>query len=168
VRVPALIISLCVAIAFAGCGDDDDASTSATESNGSSSAQSPDEAAKRGKPTVSVPKGSPPQQLVQRDLIEGSGPSAEAGDQVTVHYVGVGVDTGEEFDASWGRGEPFSFRLGAGEVIRGWDQGIAGMKAGGQRELVIPADLAYGKAGFPPTIGPDEALVFVVDLLAVE
>jgi peptidylprolyl isomerase len=106
--------------------------------------------------------------LVTEDLIEGSGAGAKAGDQVTVQYVGVGFDSRKEFDASWDRGEPFSFQLGAEEVIPGWDQGLVGMKAGGQRQLVVPAELAYGEAGFPPAIGPNETLVFVVDLLDVK
>jgi peptidylprolyl isomerase len=83
---------------------------------------------------------------------------------VTVSYVGVAHSTGEEFDASWNRGEPFRFRLGSGQVIPGWDQGVAGMKVGGRRMLVIPPDLAYGEQGSPPVIAPGETLVFVVDL----
>ena len=124
VRVTWPILLLCLALAATGCGDDDD-SSNGSSSNGSSSAQSPAEAAKRSKPKVSVPAGSPPRELVEEDLIEGSGPIAAAGDRVTVQYVGVGFDSREEFDASWDRGEPFSFALGAEEVIPGWDQGIA-------------------------------------------
>jgi peptidylprolyl isomerase len=164
------VLLLCLALLTAGCGDDDSSNgsdQSGSAAGGSSSAQSPAEAAKRSKPQVSVPTGSAPSKLVEEDLIEGNGPSAKAGDRVTVQYVGVGFDSRKEFDASWGR-EPFSFQLGAGEVIPGWDKGIAGMKAGGQRQLVIPAALAYGEAGFPPAIKPNEALVFVVDLLEVE
>ena len=86
---------------------------------------------------------------------------------VSVEYVGVGYESGKEFDASWGR-EPFAFQLGAGMVIPGWDQGVEGMKAGGRRELIIPPELAYGAAGSPPAIGPNETLIFVIDLLAVE
>jgi peptidylprolyl isomerase len=158
---------LCLALIAAGCGNDDDSSTTSSASE-SSSARSPADAENGSKPKVAVPTGSAPQQLIEEDLIEGGGPSAKAGDRVTVQYVGVGFDSRKEFDASWDRGEPFSFQLGAGEVIPGWDQGIEGMKAGGQRQLVIPAELAYGEAGAPPTIKPNEALVFVVDLLAVE
>jgi peptidylprolyl isomerase len=87
---------------------------------------------------------------------------------VQVQYVGVSFKTGEQFDASWDRGEPFVFQLGAGQVIPGWDQGIQGMKVGGRRRLVIPPDMAYGSRGSPPSIGPNETLVFVVDLLAVQ
>jgi peptidylprolyl isomerase len=119
------------------------------------------------KPKVTVPSGPAPKQLQEKDLVEGSGAEAKAGDEVTVQYVGVGYDSGEEFDASWDRGEPFTFTLGAGEVIKGWDEGVAGMKVDGRRELTIPASLAYGPAGSPPAIGPNETLIFVVDLLAV-
>jgi peptidylprolyl isomerase len=170
-KVVGAILLLCLALAAASCGDDDSSSGSSSNgssADGASSAQSPAEAAKRNKPAVSIPTGGPPTELAEEDLIEGSGASAKAGDQVTVHYVGVGFNSRDEFDASWGRGEPFSFQLGVGEVIQGWDQGIAGMKAGGQRQLTIPAKLAYGESGFPPAIKPNEALVFVVDLLDVE
>lgn len=161
------VLLLCLVLGVAGCGDDDNSSPG-SNANGSNSAQSPAEAANRSKPKVNVPAGSSPAKLIEEDLIEGSGPTAKAGGQVTVQYVGVGFDSRKEFDASWDRGEPFSFQLGSGEVIPGWDQGIAGMKAGGERQLVIPADLAYGEAGFPPAIKPNEALVFVVDLLDVK
>jgi peptidylprolyl isomerase len=119
------------------------------------------------KPTVEVPDGPPPKELVKRDLVEGTGAEAKSGDEITVEYVGVGFESGEEFDASWGR-EPFPLTLGAGEVIAGWDQGIEGMKVGGRRELIIPPDLAYGPEGQPPSIGPNETLIFVVDLLSVK
>ncbi|HEX5762402.1 MAG TPA: FKBP-type peptidyl-prolyl cis-trans isomerase [Solirubrobacterales bacterium] len=157
-----------LALTLAACGDDEDSASGGSDAAAkeSLSAQSPAEAAKRGKPKVSVPEGAPPKRLATEDLIEGSGAAAKAGDEVTVQYVGVGYDSREEFDASWDRGEPFTFTLGAGEVIPGWDQGVAGMKVGGQRQLLVPGNLAYGQAGFPPAIGPNEALVFVVDLLS--
>ena len=101
-------------------------------------------------------------------MVEGDGAEAKAGDKITVQYVGVGYRSEEEFDSSWSRNEPFTFTLGAGEVIPGWDQGIAGMKVGGRRELIIPPNLAYGPSGSPPVIGPNETLIFVVDLLAVK
>jgi peptidylprolyl isomerase len=125
------------------------------------------EASKIKKPTVAVPSGPPPKKLVIKDLKTGKGPTAEAGDEVTVQYVGVDYKTGKEFDSSWSRNEPFTFNLGAGEVIKGWDQGIEGMKLGGRRELIIPPELAYGsqEAG---SIKPNSTLVFVVDLLAVK
>jgi peptidylprolyl isomerase len=120
------------------------------------------------KPKVTIPGDAPPKKLEEKEIVEGSGAEAKAGDKVTVQYVGVGYDSREEFDASWDRGEPLSFMLGAGEVIPGWDQGVAGMKVGGRRELTIPANLAYGPTGSPPVIGPNETLVFVVDLVAVD
>ncbi len=120
------------------------------------------------KPEVEVPEGPPPDELVVEDLEEGDGTAAAAGDQITVQYVGVDYETGEEFDSSYGNPEPFSFALGTGAVIPGWDEGIEGMKEGGQRQLVIPPDLAYGEQGQPPAIGPDATLVFVVDLVSVE
>lgn len=119
------------------------------------------------KPTVEVPEGAPPDELVTEDIVEGEGSPAEEGDTLTVQYVGVSYETGEEFDASWDRGEPFTFELGAGMVIEGWDEGLVGMRAGGRRKLVIPPDLAYGAQGSPPAIGPDETLVFVVDLVEI-
>ena len=100
-----------------------------------------------GKPEVDFPGGEPPAKLEITDIWEGEGKVASAGDTVQVHYVGVAYSTGEEFDASWNRGEPLSFRLGAGQVIAGWDQGIQGMKVGGRRQLIIPPDLAYGNRG---------------------
>ena len=105
-----------------------------------------------------------PTELVTNDIVEGEGPAAKEGDTVSMQYVGVVTETGAEFDASWDRGEPFEFELGAGSVIQGWDQGIPGMKVGGRRELVIPADLAYGEAGSPPDIPANATLTFVVDL----
>ena len=118
------------------------------------------------KPTVSLPEGALPTALVITDLVTGTGAEATKGTTVSVHYVGVNTD-GSEFDASWDRGQPLDFRIGAGQVIAGWDQGVAGMKIGGRRQLVIPPDLAYGSRGAPPVIKPNATLVFVVDLLAV-
>jgi peptidylprolyl isomerase len=117
-------------------------------------------------PTVTPPAGPAPTKLVTKDLIVGTGPEAKAGDSVTVNYVGVLYKGGKVFDASWKRNETFPFVLGKGQVIPGWEQGIVGMKVGGRRELIIPADLAYGAKGSPPTIPPNSALIFVVDLLA--
>jgi peptidylprolyl isomerase len=116
------------------------------------------------KPEVPKPSGSPPKKLEIDDIVEGKGTAAKKGDQVSMQYVGVSFSTGEQFDASWDNGQPFDFELGAGSVIKGWDKGIVGMKEGGRRKLTIPADLAYGPQGQPPTIGPNETLVFVVDL----
>jgi peptidylprolyl isomerase len=116
------------------------------------------------KPKIPKPSGDPPTKLVVKDIVAGKGRAAKAGDNVVVHYVGVLFSTGEQFDASWDSGKPFAFVLGQGGVIPGWDQGVAGMKIGGRRLLIIPPDLAYGAQGQGP-IGPDETLVFVVDLL---
>lgn len=116
------------------------------------------------KPQIGKPQGRPPGQLVKDDLLVGTGPVAKQGDTVTVQYVGVNFSNGKQFDASWDRGQPFTFPLGAGQVIAGWDQGVAGMKVGGRRELVIPPDLGYGAQGAPPDIPANETLVFVIDL----
>ena len=120
------------------------------------------------RPTVTVPAGeAPPDALGVEDLAIGSGAEASAGQAVDVHYVGVAWSTGGTFDASWDRGEPLSFTLGVGQVIPGWDQGVAGMRVGGRRRLTIPPSLAYGAAGAGGVIGPNETLVFVVDLVGV-
>lgn len=123
------------------------------------------------KPEFSVPEGDPPSALEVRDLMVGEGDLVETGDTLTMHYVGKTYSTGEQFDASWDGGQPFVFTLGAGQVIPGWDQGIGGtegiepMRVGGRRMLVIPPDLAYGESGVGNVIGPNETLVFVVDVL---
>jgi len=119
------------------------------------------------KPEIDFPDGPPPSELEVTDLTEGEGPEAGAGQTVQVHYVGVAHSTGEEFDASYSRGEPLSFRLGVGQVISGWDQGVQGMKVGGRRRLVIPPHLAYGDRGAGGVIKPGETLIFVVDLVGV-
>jgi peptidylprolyl isomerase len=162
-----LAIAASLLLVLAGCGDDD-SSTTSPAGDETSAAKPAAPSKEKTKPKVTVPNGAPPKELVEKDLEVGTGPAAKAGDEVTVQYVGVGYDTKEEFDASWDRGEPFTFNLGAGEVIPGWDQGVEGMKVGGRRELVIPADLAYGPTGSPPAIGPNETLIFVVDLEAVK
>jgi peptidylprolyl isomerase len=120
------------------------------------------------RPDVEPPTGDIPFELVLDDLAVGDGDEATAGRKVTVHYVGVSFLTGEQFDASWDRGQPFEFKLGKGQVIPGWDQGVAGMKVGGRRRLTIPSALAYGARGAGGAIKPHEPLVFVVDLLAVD
>ena len=142
-----------VLIGRGGSDSGDDATTTAAASE---------------KPTVEVPDEPPPKELVVEDLEPGDGDEAKAGDQISVQYVGVAYETGEEFDASYDRGEPFELELGAGAVIPGWDQGIEGMKVGGRRQLTIPPDLAYGAEGSPPAIKGGETLIFVVDLLGVQ
>jgi peptidylprolyl isomerase len=120
------------------------------------------------KPAVAQPSGEPPAELQKHDVVKGKGKAAQAGDTVSVQYVGNSWSTGAQFDASWDRGaEPFRFPLGAGQVIPGWDQGVAGMKPGGRRLLVIPPELAYGTQSPSPEIAPNETLIFVVDLKKV-
>jgi peptidylprolyl isomerase len=155
-RLP-ILIALCAALAAAGCGG------SSSSGEGEATEAQP----VGGKPHVLVPKGKPPKELVTKDLHVGSGVEAASGDEVTVQYVGVLYKNGKQFDASWDRHEPFGFTLGAGEVIKGWDQGVAGMKVGGRRELIVPPNLAYGPHGYPPAIPPNETLVFVIDLVKV-
>jgi peptidylprolyl isomerase len=133
----------------------------------STTAKTPTSGPLSTKPKVTPPSGSAPAKLETKEIVKGTGPEAKAGQSVTVNYVGVLYHGGKEFDASWKRSEPFTFTLGKGQVIKGWDQGVAGMKVGGRRELIIPSELAYGKTGSPPTIPPNAPLVFVVDLLGV-
>jgi peptidylprolyl isomerase len=119
------------------------------------------------KPEIEFPDSPPPSALEVTDISTGEGPEATPGSTVSVHYVGVAHSTGEEFDASYNRGEPLQFRLGVGQVIAGWDQGVTGMRVGGRRRLVIPPGLAYGDRGAGGVIAPGETLIFVVDLVGV-
>ena len=119
------------------------------------------------KPFVEPHLDPAPDDLVIEEIVVGSGEEACAGRTAVVHYVGVGVTSGEQFDASWDRDEPFVFPLGAGHVIQGWDRGVVGMKVGGRRRLVIPAHLGYGERGAGGVIAPNETLIFVVDLLEI-
>lgn len=159
-----LLAALLAALALSACGDD---ASETTAADAAAETTADGEADTATKPEVEVPEGPPPEDLVVEDLVEGDGATAEKGSLATVQYVGVNYETGEEFDASWDRGQPFPFQIGAGNVIKGWDEGVEGMKVGGRRELIIPPDLAYGKQGSPPAIGPDATLVFVIDLLDV-
>jgi peptidylprolyl isomerase len=120
------------------------------------------------KPEIEKPSGDIPFELGIDDLVVGDGDEAVAGKKVSVHYVGVSFSTGDEFDASWNRGQAFSFKLGKGQVIPGWDAGVQGMKVGGRRKLTIPSAMAYGARGAGNLIKPHEPLVFVVDLLSVD
>jgi peptidylprolyl isomerase len=137
------------------------------QSGGDDEAEEPATAERQDKPEVEIPEGNPPEELVIEDLEEGEGDEAQAGDQLTVDYVGVLYDGGDEFDESFSKPEPFQFVLGQGGVIPGWDEGLEGMKVGGRRQLVIPPDQAYGPQGRPPDIPPDSTLVFVIDLVAI-
>jgi len=121
----------------------------------------------RTKPSITIPDGAPPTELVIEDIEVGDGAEAGPGTRPVMHYVGVSWSTGREFDASWNRGDTFDFHLGAGQVIRGWDQGVAGMRVGGRRRLTIPPDLGYGARGAGGVIAPNETLVFVVDLVGL-
>ena len=175
------------ALIAAGCGDDNNSSSDSvatqtqTQTTPTATTPPPEAAApkaKKVKPSAGeanpdrkpkVPKGSgnPPSKLVVQDLIVGKGKRAKAGDMVSVQYVGVLFNNGKQFDASWNGSKPgqgFQFPLGAGQVIPGWDQGVVGMREGGRRKLIIPADLAYGAQGYPPDIPPNSALIFDIDL----
>jgi peptidylprolyl isomerase len=120
------------------------------------------------RPQIDKPEGDIPFELGIDDIVVGDGVEATKGKKVSVHYVGVAFSSGEEFDASWDRGQPFEFKLGQGQVIPGWDAGVEGMKVGGRRELTIPSAMAYGARGAGGAIKPHEPLVFVVDLLSVD
>lgn len=161
-----LSIAMCTTLVAAGCGGGSDSSSGSSEASGSTTTEA-STPAKKTKPTVTVPKGAPPKKLVVKELEKGSGKEAKAGDEVTVQYLGVNYKSGKEFDSSWSRNEPFTFALGGGQVIPGWEQGVEGMKVGGRRELIIPPELGYGETGSPPAIPPNETLVFVIDLLEV-
>ena len=173
----ALLLALALTGGLAACGGDDDGSG---ESVATPIPVPQDPAADirrivegvdddtSSKPEIAAPEGSPPAQLEKRDIVRGTGPKAKAGDSMTMQYVGVSWSTGEQFDASWDSGQPFSFdNLGQGQVIAGWNEGLIGMRQGGRRLLVIPADKGYGPQGQPPDIGPNETLIFVVDLTKI-
>jgi len=182
-----MLAALVAALLVAGCGSSGSSSTitignenskdsslvkeggsggSATSTTGTeTTAKTPTSGPLATEPKVTVPTGAAPKKLETKDLITGTGPEAKNGQTITVNYVGVLYKGGKEFDASWKRKEPFSFQLGKGAVIPGWDQGIPGMKVGGRRELIIPAELAYGARGSGSAIPPNSPLVFVVDLL---
>lgn len=161
-----LLLAIALTFLIAACGDDGESPSAAkpTATATAAAAAAADLEDTTVKPEIPKPAGKAPTRLVKRDIVKGSGTAAKAGDEVSVQYVGVLHSTGEQFDASWDAGEPFSFPLGAGRVIPGWDAGVVGMKPGGRRELTIPPDQAYGPTGSGP-IGPDETLVFVIDLL---
>lgn len=119
------------------------------------------------KPEITIPDNQPPSELLLDDLQVGTGPEAVPGKRVAVHYVGVAWSNGQEFDSSFDRGQPLVFGLGAGQVIQGWDTGIAGMRVGGRRRITIPPHLGYGSRGAGGVIAPGETLVFVCDLVGV-
>ncbi len=168
-----LLLALLGSLGAAGCGSDDESDSGggggqSQETQTETSVMETQAKLKdtSTKPEIPKPTGAPPRKLVKEDIVKGKGRAAQAGDNVTVQYVGVSFSTGEQFDASWDTGQPFSFPLGAGQVIPGWDKGIVGMRPGGRRQLTIPPEQAYGADGFPPDIAPNETLVFVVDLVS--
>jgi peptidylprolyl isomerase len=161
------VLCLLLAPALTGCGGGS-SSNSANKETAATPAPTATATPAPTKPKVKVPKGPPPKHLVVRDLRVGTGAPAEPGQTVTVQYVGVNYKGGKQFDASWDRGQPFSFPLGQGQVIPGWDRGVAGMRPGGRRELIIPPKLGYGPQGSPPVIKPNETLVFVIDLISAQ
>jgi peptidylprolyl isomerase len=192
-RLPRLLLLalLILTVVAVGCGDDEGSSGSGgdqaaatattpetpqptetetveTEAETETEAATPDLEDTSVKPQIRKPTGSPASKLVKEDIVVGKGKAAKAGDTVTVQYVGVSFSNGEEFDASWDRGQAFTFPLGAQQVIPGWDKGLVGMKVGGRRQLTIPPEMAYGAEGSPPSIGPNETLVFVVDLEKID
>ena len=178
-RTIALLVAATVGVGACGDSKDDTASTTATTeapATSPSTSTAPSGSGSKtvaglkistdlsSKPAIPKPSGKAPAELVAEDVVTGSGTGVKAGDQIVVNYVGVLHTTGEQFDASWDAGRPYSFMLGQGNVIPGWDQGLEGMKVGGRRVLVIPPDLAYGDTG-QGTIPPGATLIFVVDML---
>jgi peptidylprolyl isomerase len=170
------LLALLAVLAPVACGDDDDSSEPAAKSDGgATTTEEPSPSAQREalkdtsvKPVIPKPTGAPPRRLVKEDVVKGKGEPAKAGDTLVVNYVGVTFSTGSEFDASWDRGQPFPVPLGAGQVIEGWDRGLIGMRKGGRRILTIPPELGYGAEGYPPSIPPNETLVFVVDAVELQ
>ncbi|CAN5542063.1 hypothetical protein BH18ACT1_BH18ACT1_05370 [soil metagenome] len=160
VVVGALLIGVLGLISIVGGDDGDDQASDSTTTT--TALPTPE------KPDVTIPETPPPTELVSTNLERGEGPKVQEGDTVSVRYVGKSYSTDTEFDSNYDAPEPFQFTIGAGNVIPGWDQGVPGMRPGGRRQLVIPPELGYGAEGQPPDIGPNETLVFVIDLLSVE
>jgi peptidylprolyl isomerase len=166
-----IVLGVAAAVAVAGCGGTG-AKKRQQSGGGGEPVQGvtlpPQSSDLNLKPVIPKPKGPPPVSLQVRDVVMGNGKPAATGDTLTVKYVGVAWTTGKQFDSNWEPGrKPFKFKLGAQMVIPGWDQGLVGMRVGGRRELAIPPNLAYGQQGQPPAIGPNETLIFVIDLKKV-
>ena len=173
------LIAVVAILGLAACGgDDDDAGDRASSAETATretqtTATSPAEAEKEledtsKRPVIPKPTGTPPRRLVKEDIVKGRGRGAKPGDVVVVNYVGMNFSNGQEFDASWDRGEPFPVQLGAGNVIPGWEKGLIGIKKGGRRKLTIPPELGYGAEGSPPAIPPNETLIFVIDVVSID
>jgi peptidylprolyl isomerase len=175
------LLALLATLALAACGDDDESSSDSgggaadaapqepsTDTPAETTDPAPDITDTSAKPVIEKPSGAPPRRLVKEDIVKGKGPGAKPGNTVVVNYVGVSFSTGEQFDASWDSGQTFPVQLGAGMVIEGWERGLVGMKQGGRRKLTIPPEQAYGAQGAPPSIGPNETLVFVIDALEIQ
>jgi peptidylprolyl isomerase len=160
------------AIAVAGCGSDNTKTAEIPAGPAPSAPPAPKASTNlkdtKSKPVVPKQTGAPPKKLVVKDIVVGTGKAAKKGSQLSMQYVGVLFNGGQQFDASWDNGAPFDFTLGQGKVIPGWDKGLVGIKPGGRRELIIPPKLAYGAQGQPPTIPPNAPLVFIVDALSVK
>jgi peptidylprolyl isomerase len=181
-----VLIALGAAALIAGCGSSGSSSTitvgneskgdetlaaknappGSTSTSATATVKTPTNGPLAKEPHVTPPSGPPPTKLVTKEIVTGTGSEAKTGSAVAVNYVGALYKTGKVFDASWKRNEPFTFTLGKGQVIPGWEQGVVGMKVGGRRELIIPSALGYGAKGSPPAIPPNETLVFIVDLLS--
>jgi peptidylprolyl isomerase len=167
-------IAFCLLLAAlaAGCGGDDEEEADRPPAAPPAEQPAPTETAAADltdtsrKPEIPKPTGSPPRKLQIEDIVKGKGQPAKQGDTLTVNYVGVNFSTGAEFDASWDRGQPFTTQI-PGQVIEGWNRGLPGMRQGGRRKLTIPPNLGYGVQGQPPTIPPNETLVFVIDLVRI-
>ncbi len=173
------LAAIVATVLIAGCGSSGSSTITVGNENKSDEALASATTAKTTSTTATTPTSGPlskepkvpshsppaPTKLVTKEIITGTGPEAKTGDEVTVNYVGALYNGGKVFDASWKRNEPFKFTLGKGQVIPGWEQGVAGMKVGGRRELIIPPSLGYGAKGSPPAIPPNAPLVFIVDLL---
>jgi len=169
-----MLVGLVLVLAgtLAGCGSSSSEGTIVKDA-GARCAKAAPLTKSKGKPTTVALPTVPATKLVIQDVKVGTGAPAEKGKQLTVNYVGISCTSGKEFDSSWGKkgknkDDPLKFVIGTGQVIKGWDQGLAGMKVGGRRRLVIPGDLAYGPTGQPPAIGSNDTRVFVVDLKKVE
>ena len=170
--LPLLLVLL---LALAACGDDEDSGEPAANTTSTKTSEEPSPSAQREalkdtsvKPVIPKPTGSPPRRLEKEDIVKGKGQPAKNGDTVVVQYVGVSFSNGEEFDASWDRGQPFPVQLGTGSVIEGWEKGLIGIRKGGRRMLTIPPELGYGREGYPPAIAPNETLVFVIDAVEIQ